>query len=171
MEREKGWKGERGARSRWRHRVCCLYEEIEGTEQQGESLHHLFMRSEMIPELVCVCVAFGLKRPTVCQWGRDLGLRSRLENAPPTEWTLLLFNEPPLFGFGLLIYRILCKVSRPFRFFLFSPFLVIGAGQGGGGEDVQRESRVISSIGGWNRGWKHFLHSLRSKLYVLVFNL
>lgn len=144
MEREKGWKGERGARSRWRHRVCCLYEEIEGTEQQGESLHHLFMRSEMIPELVCVCVAFGLKRPTVCQWGRDLGLRSRLENAPPTEWTLLLFNEPPLFGFGLLIYRILCKVSRPFRFFLFSPFLVIGAGEGGG--EGGRAERIESNF-------------------------
>lgn len=61
-----------------------------------KSLDHLFMRSEMIPEVytyipcyegtLSVYVAFGLKRPTVCQWGRDLGLRPRLENMPRQRW-------------------------------------------------------------------------------------
>lgn len=95
-------------------------------ERRGESLDHLFMRSEMIPE-VCVCVYTCDVRvrciwiKTVCQWGRDL----RLENMPrQTRWARCYFLTSQRFSFRFAsVHRILRKVFPPFQtFFSFSFF-------------------------------------------------
>lgn len=123
-----------------------------------KSLDHLFMRSEMIPEVytyipcyegtLSVYVAFGLKRPTVCQWGRDLGLRPRLENMPRQRWPRSYFltsHHRFSFRFAYLSDSLQSfpafQISlSPFSFFsLFSSFFffVIARVKG----MLQRESR------------------------------
>ena len=110
--------------SRWRHRGCLHDEEMEGSEQRGESLDHLFMRPEMIAEVcavegaLSVYVAFGRWIKTVRQWGRDLGLRPRLENMPQ-RWPRCYFLTSNPFSFRFAYLSDSLQSFPPFH--IFSP--------------------------------------------------
>lgn len=137
----KGRKKGRRVGSRWRHRGCLHDEEMEGSEQRGESLDHLFMRPEMIAEVcavegaLSVYVAFGRWIKTVRQWGRDLGLRPRLENMPQ-RWPRCYFLTSNLFVSVCLSIGFSAKFSA-LSHFSSSLFFLLTAREGDVAERIE----------------------------------
>lgn len=125
---------------------CLPLRRNRGKRAAGrKSRYHLFMRSEMIPELVCVCVCcIWIKTcPTVCQWGRDLGLRVPASKMPhqPSGRCYFLTSHRFSFRFAYLSDSVQSSPALSYSSSFPLLFLVIGAGRGEG-----RAERIESNF-------------------------
>ena len=169
----KGRKKGRRVGSRWRHRGCLHDEEMEGSEQRGESLDHLFMRPEMIAEVcavegaLSVYAAFGRWIKTVRQWGRDLGLRPRLENMPQ-RWPRCYFLTSNPFSFRFAYLSDSLQSFPPFHIFP-PPFSFCQ--QRGKGTLQKGSSNLVYLIEscGWKVSLFQILFNYRVLLFVLTY--